>query len=345
MNRPKPFLSFITCLLLFSGCKSGKPKKETRHIERGFYYWKSVYTPNTIDNAYFDSLRIKHLHVKFFDVVWNEAKQQPAPEAVFRTTNSENALPGLLITPVVFITNQTLLQASDTSVDTLADRLLRLKNEIAAQTGFRLHNELQLDCDWTQQTKDKYFRLLIRIKHQLPVTDTLSATIRLYQLKYAQKTGVPPVDKGLLMCYNMGNLKNFRTGNSIIEVKELQQYIGSLERYPLPCDVALPLFDWWVWFSDNSYKGLLYPQQLPAIVATDNRYVFPADTIIGDTHFRKGDVLRYEDSKTQTIREAGLLVNRYLKNTRCKVLLYHFDSVILSKYSHHEIEGFFDSLR
>ena len=66
----------------------------------------------------------------------------------------------------------------------------------------------------------------------------LSATIRLHQLKFIGESGIPPVDKGLLMCYNMGDLHRLRISNSILETAELKKYIKQLSVYPLKLDVA-----------------------------------------------------------------------------------------------------------
>ena len=66
--------------------------------------------------------------------------------------------------------------------------------------------EIQLDCDWNSSTQKKYFNLIEEMK-LYPTWENIvwSATIRLHQLKYPKQTGVPPVNKGVLMFYNMGN--------------------------------------------------------------------------------------------------------------------------------------------
>ncbi|MBK7469002.1 MAG: hypothetical protein IPJ43_20660 [Saprospiraceae bacterium] len=47
----------------------------------------------------------------------------------------------------------------------------------------------------------------------------ISATLRLYPYKYTDNMGVPPVDKVMLMCYNLLNpLENLKQ-NSILDLK------------------------------------------------------------------------------------------------------------------------------
>ncbi len=91
----------------------------------------------------------------------------------------------------------------------------------------------------------------------LPKNIAVSATLRLHQIKYHQKTGVPPVRKGILMFYNMGSPTRMDVQNSMLDLDIAKQYIGNLESYPLPLDVALPLFSWGVLFHHQHFIMLV----------------------------------------------------------------------------------------
>ena len=78
----------------------------------------------------------------------------------------------------------------------------------------------------------------------------LSATIRLHQVKYREETGVPPVDYGVLMYYNMGHISAMGA-NSIYDRSTALRYLGKLREYPLPLDIALPMFAWGVHSADG----------------------------------------------------------------------------------------------
>ncbi|MGG2305049.1 hypothetical protein ACE4Z6_26875, partial [Salmonella enterica] len=93
----------------------------------------------------------------------------------------------------------------------------------------------QIDCDWTLGTKEKYFSLLKRIKERMALP--LSCTIRLHQVKYQAKTGVPPVDRGMLMYYNMGHVEGATETNSIYDPANADKYVSYVKDYPLPLDV------------------------------------------------------------------------------------------------------------
>ncbi len=91
-------------------------------------------------------------------------------------------------------------------------RLMLWINQINKSVSIKCR-ALQIDCDWTTKTAPKYFYFLQQIREKLDAHEDggtfaslamLSATIRLHQVKYPEKSGMPPVDKGVLMFYNMG---------------------------------------------------------------------------------------------------------------------------------------------
>jgi hypothetical protein len=147
----------------------------------------------------------------------------------------------------------------------------------------------------------------------------------------------------------MGNLKKPSTINSIIEAAELKQYITNLEDYPLPLDIALPLFDWKVLYRGNVYKGLIndLPDSLlqkNIVQNTRNTYTLLQDTILGGYAFKKGDFIRKEDANFEEVIQSTQLLRSKLTTNRFTVVLYHLDSLNLHKYSTHELEEMFDSL-
>lgn len=324
----RKLIVICSATLLFAGACSPKKKKE---VETAFYYWKSVYRLSASENQLMDKLSARRLYMKFFDVDWNEASRQPEPVALLQWAGS--IPPGRETIPVVFITNECLAQTDSAQIPLLAQRLAKLVGDMVEKEQISRVPELQLDCDWTEGTKDRYFQLLrlIRAEPFLKGRE-LTATIRLYQLKFSFKTGVPPVDRGLLMCYNMGNLKNPATQNSILEIQELQKYIANLGHYKLPLDLALPLFNWYVWFSDIKLKGLLYANQLPEALQGKEKYVFKTDTVVNGLAFKKGDLLRFEDSRAEDVRTAAGLVAPKISNKKMRLIFFHLDSTLISRY-------------
>ncbi|RYZ16007.1 MAG: hypothetical protein EOO16_26540, partial [Chitinophagaceae bacterium] len=266
-------------------------QKTERTVLRSFYYWKTVYDPTPREKAALDSLHINHLYVRLFDVGVDDATGTVQPQGKLQWKQHPQ---GLTITPVVFITQEALRSSDSTALDSLAARTARLSE--ALTRGIALSREWQIDCDWSAATRDRYFRFLRRLRAQpFARGKTLSVTVRLHQLKYAASAGIPPADRGLLMAYNMGNLRDPGATNSILDNDELDKYIGSADRYPLPLDAALPLFDWYVWFSGNGYQGLVHQLESPALQGP-GRFPIAADTVIEGYPFRRGDWLRHETS-------------------------------------------------
>lgn len=296
------------------------------------------------------NLKVQTLYIKYFDVDWDAANSQAIPVAQLTAPDS-NFLrtSGLQIVPTIFITNETIYKINISQTELLANKIAALVNKMNHNFGLKSLKEWQIDCDWTATTKDKYFSLL-KFLQQRESSINFSATIRLHQIKYLDKTGVPPVKKGMLMCYNMGNLTNVNTTNSILDVNELRKYLGTLKNYPLPLDVALPIFEWKVLFRRDSFKGIL--ENLPDSLLTKslfnrrgNRFTALADTILQGYEIQKNDVLRQENSSLEQVLAAANLINEKLAGDSINVSIFHMDKLTLEKYKQHELENIYDAMR
>lgn len=318
--------------------------REERNVQRSFYYWKTVFNLTPKEKEALTDLSVQKLYVKFFDVDWDNDRQlaQPVAKSIF----SQAPPPGITITPVVFITQEPLQYSGTRGLDSLAINIAALLSSIASSNHLLLSNEIQLDCDWTQHTKTAYFFLIAKLKAQPFFKDKIvSATIRLHQLKFVSQAGVPPVNRGLLMCYNMGNLRYAQTKNSIIDDGELKKYISHLDGYLLPLDVALPIFDWWVLFEGDRYKGLVRDFNPGKGWEKKERIAFDSDTTINGFIFKKGQWLRHEGSDAVVIKKCAALISGKLKQKELTVILYHLSENNLSKIDSHALQNFFDSFR
>lgn len=328
----------FTIIILAVTCLLSCTTHDEPVVHRGFYYWKSRFALDSTEASALKTLRTEKLYLKFFDVGWDELSRQPAPIAKIQF--SQKPPSGVSVVPVVFITNETLQQCSADQLAQLALKIPQLLSSQLSNNQLPAPKEIQLDCDWTATTKDKYFLLLQLLKKtDLFKGKILSATIRLHQVKYRNETGVPPADRGLLMCYNMGNLTKPETKNSIIETSVLEQYIGRAKEYPLPLDMALPLFDWWVWFRENEYMGLVYAETLQP---TDSKkWRAPKDTSFNGYNFKAGDWLRYEGSDAAEIDKAIRLLKAQRNCQEQNIILYHLDAKNLAHYDPDALERFY----
>ncbi|RYZ20810.1 MAG: hypothetical protein EOO16_15385 [Chitinophagaceae bacterium] len=323
-----PVILFL--LFAFASCTDTE-----RSVTRGFYYWRTTYDPSLKEQELLRRHAVQKLYVRLFDVGLNESGQ-PAPQG--KLGWRQRPADDVRITPVVFITQEALRRCDSAGIDSLAARIGRLATAQCA--GLRLSGEFQADCDWSQGTRGRYFRLLGQLRRQPFFRNkTLSVTIRLHQLKYLAQNGIPPADRGLLMAYNMGNLKEAGTRNSIIDLRELERYTAGLRSYPLPLDVALPVFDWWVLFEGKEYRGLVYLRD--SALSTRDRLDFPRDTVIGGYHFRAGQWLRHERSDASAVDAVARHLATRLRSDSIGVVLFHLDEGNLARYSHHDLESIY----
>lgn len=336
---------FLIALIFLPSCGQ---QPSNRAVEIAFYHWKTNVNPTAFEIRKADSLDAKKVYIKFFDVVWNEARQQPTPVAKALINNTP-WMRSKKIIPTVFITNECIAKLNDNTLQQLADNISQLVNNTLSANHIGPISEIQIDCDWTATTKQNYFALLTKIKQQNKDV-RLSATIRLHQIKFKSSTGIPPVDKGLLMCYNMGNLQDESTTNSIIDPNTLSQYINKLSTYPLSLDVGLPLFSWYVLFRNHQYAGLLQDvslDQFPTtmIIKKNNSYHLLKDTVIGNRFLRKDDILRYEKTTAKDLYKVASLINKKISSKQLSLVYYHLDSILLNKFSTYELQNIADRLR
>ena len=341
------FILYAALLCFIFSCH--QPQKPAKNIEHSFYHWRSVFAPTAFEKNALKNLQVNTLYLKFFDVDWDVNTSQALPVAQVKI-NDAAFLKTFNTIPVVFITNSCIKNMDSLKCIELAKKLSTLIIAICKNNGLTFQ-ELQIDCDWTALTKEKYFSLLRSLKNDIDNQIKISATIRLYQIKYISKTGVPPVDRGMLMAYNMGNLKDPASVNSILDVKELKKYTGNLQAYPLPLDVALPLFDWKVLFRNNIYAGLIenFPDTFlnNAYVknSSANSFQFLHDTTLNGYSFFKGDILRKEESNYNEISAAEKIIYQNLSTQNIRLSLFHLDSLILKKYTQDEMQNIFNGLR
>lgn len=324
---PKLFFSFVVILLV--SCQQKHDK-----IYRSFYYWKTTMNFSAAENKKLQEWNIQKMYTRFFDV---DFINQPITAGII---DIQQLPQHVSIIPVVYLTNKTLLNIKE--VDGLADNISLLIKKILSAN--RIHTEeIQIDCDWSLQTKDTYFLLLKKIKSNFP-EQTLSCTIRLHQVKYASTTGIPPVQRGMLMFYNMGDIKS-KYANSIYNEKDANRYVRFVENYPLPLDVALPLFSWIKQFRFGKINALISNVSREEIKNNQHftekeshRFTVVENVMLHGNFFQKNDVLVLEELQPDITFNAARLVNRYIQTDTCSVILYHWNQQKIQEYDNRSIE-------
>ena len=314
-------------------------QNKPREVSMAFYHWKT-----TVDTSDFKNIKNEKIYVRLFDVDWDDDAKQPKPLAELQEVNLfKNSKK---ITPVVFITNKTFSQIFESQIDAL---VLRIFDKIKKNTEGVVFDDIQFDCDWTATTREKYFYFLKKSK-TLFFDKKISTTIRLHQVKFMDKTGVPPVDRGMLMAYNMGDLDDIKTDNSIFKIETLKSYLKNFDRYPLELDVALPIFSWGIVFRDGeavkiisnlSKKDMLNTPQYEAIFQQneDNHFVLLKNQYFKGLYLYENDDIRIEEVPLSNLRSAAQFLSQNIKNQQLTVAFYHLDSAALQQYRYEDLEN------
>lgn len=324
--------------LLYASCGAPLGPPET-----SFYYWKTVYDLDNAEQAGLRNVGATRVFIRMMDV----DNQGPDGEAipVSAITFKESLPDTLAVVPVVYIVNNVLKGLSPDKLETLAANICDFVSGKMKQVGKHGFDEIQIDCDWTATTRDNYFTLLAAIRDRVEDTVRLTSTLRLHQVRNLRSSGIPPVDRVLLMCYNMGNLRQYGDHNSILDLKEMDTYLsGFLNEYPLPLDIALPLFSWPVVFRNRQYIGIskrldtelladtnLFTRQVGTRLyqSVDN---FPAAGL------RQGDVIRHEETQWEDLAEAAAFLAEHKRKEPFTLLFYHLDSQVLTQFSDEQIQ-------
>jgi len=330
-------------MVVFSSCHSH------HDVIPAFYYWKTIYKPTESELQKLRALHCKRMYLRLFDVDRDAVTKQIIPVAPLSARHLDT---GFEYVPDIFITQKTVQTLTAAEIPALADNINSYAQELCANMSI-VPPEIQMDCDWNSTTKDVYFALLKALKERpFFKGKALSCTIRLYQAKYTLRNGIPPVEKGLLMCYNMGNLKKYGNDNSILDVSDTKEYLRYIDKYPLPLDIALPLFSWCVLFRGQQYKGILREVSTESIASEhwlakekENLYRSTADTSWHGYHIQKGDKIRTEIVTYSDVKSIAAFTTRKVKNMSLNLVFFHCDSLILSKYTNHELETIIDCYR
>ncbi len=318
---------YILLLLIFILISCNKKERDGF----SFYYWKSKAKSSDAINDALIKTQASSIYLHFFDV--DVLKKSTInddglyPEYVL--TEVDSVFKKYYIIPVIFITNKTLKQETD--LENLSERISKLINSISEYHFNKIPEEIQLDCDWTEATANSYFKLIKHLKKSYKV----SATIRLHQIKFPDRTGVPPVDKGVLMLYNVGDLTNMLQ-NSILKPSIVGQYINEKTDYPLELDVALPLFSQTVVENNDNEYRLINKTEINSLkknsdyfLQTDeNLFKVVKDTLYEGLYLSEGYKLKIEQvSEDDIISSYNILKNSKLDISG--VIFYHLDDSVI----------------
>ena len=287
----KKIVILISLILVFALIVFSYNKTQKKDIQISFYSWENSFEEQNINEK---------LYIKVLDVNFSTKLE------LLKTNIKE---PPKNFIPVIYITNETMKNV---------DYSLLSKAILETLKNYKF-DEIQIDCDWSLSTRSNYFNLLEDLKEKL--NKKISATIRLHQIKYYTKTGIPPVDYGVLMYYNMSNIGDFNTKNSILDNEIAKKYHYNFDVYPLKLKLALPLYSQDIQFREEKAISLFEGVEEKDFnndfeKLENNRYKVLNSHYFKGRYIYKDDIFRLENSNEQDIKIAlkdflDLSKNRY----------------------------------
>lgn len=325
-RRHIPIVFAIVCLL--AGCR----QQVDPVVRPAFYHWKTLFDPAPEARQLVQNMETERIYLRVFDIDWDEGLKAPAPIAYLKPRQPLGVFKVEWV-PTVFITNRSLTRLPIQNAPDFAERLTGKMLEQIEVLKLQSVPEVQLDCDWTQSTREVYFRILEACRGIFSEKGiALSATIRLHQLRYPEKTGVPPVDRGMLMYYNMGEVRQWEEPNSIINAAAAAPYLQT-RSYALPLDLALPVFQWGVLFREGEMIRLL--SGLSANDLSDperfydmkgGRYEVVQGTFLQGHYLYEGDLIRLETVTREALHTAVAQLQRFGWTDEVYLTFYELDS-------------------
>jgi hypothetical protein len=296
-----------------------------------FYYWKTIFQPGTLEKEALSYNGSRTLYIRYcdVDVKPGDTMAKPVSPVVLDTFARS-----MRIVPVVFIKNRTFSNMDSSDVEKLAQRIFRyisgINNSMQLSTG-----EIQFDCDWSEGTRDRYFYFLSYYRSVSRLH--ISATIRLHQVKYPKRSGIPPVDHAVLMYYNMGKIDGGQL-NSIYEKATAGRYNSYISDYPLQMDVALPIFSWGLKIRNGQVEELLnkiyfshFQNDSNFNAISSNRFVTKNACFKAGYYFAKHDVVKIENIPTDKLLEMAEQLSHHSKKIK-DIIFYDLDSSNLVQY-------------
>ena len=301
------FFIFLSQLLAACG-----HKKQQNSTLRSMYYWQTTFNINdSVTRKFLREHRVKRLYVRFFDVVmWQD---EPMPNATISFSHPVDRR--FDIVPVVFITNDVMKHPRQG----LADRVLKRVMQMCETNDIRSPKELQIDCDWTLSTRRTYYRFLQELHNQTAKRNIkLSTTIRFHQLSHP----APPVDCGVLMIYNTGEISDYNEHHPILDMRSVDKYLPYLSQYPLKLSAAYPIFSWKVLFRAHQFIGIIHSKDEYPIV--------------------EGDEIVTRSVKTKQLFEAHQTIERLRPDANNEVILYDLQPRNIIRYKYKDYEKAFN---
>ncbi len=324
------YISIVISVFLSSLLAACTPDDNRPDVS--FYYWRTVFELSDAERQALRDNEVNKIYIRYFDVDVDRSGKT-FPESPIRFVHKPENIQTI---PVVYIKNKVMLQDS-LSVDELAGHIISYIALINDSAGIKTFDEIQIDCDWTLKSRDKFMQFVDTLKRKSG--KKLSATIRLHQVKHYTSTRIPDVDKGVLMYYNMGKIAA-DTLNSIYDRNVAKRYIESLKHYPLRLDIALPVYSWGVVIRDDKVFRLDGKINISDFQNDTNFTVSPRSKIIevrnsnikDGQYYLRNDKIKIEDISEQDLYQIVKDIKKQLPYSPNEIIFFDLNQTNIKRY-------------
>ena len=328
--KPSTVFISIACCMLIACNGSDKPPVAS------FYYWRTVFELSDIEQEALQENEITKMYVRYFDVDI-DARGKPHPVSPIHFKESPQ---NLQIVPVVYIKNKVMLK-DNLQLDLLADDISNYIEQINEAGAIGPIDEIQIDCDWTLTSRDKFMQFIDILKQRSG--KKLSATIRLHQVKHYTSTHIPNVEYATLMYYNMGKI-DADTLNSIYDREVAHRYIEGLNSYPMKLNIALPIYAWGVHVRNNKIVNLVSKTDKEAFendtnfVCKENSNIITVknSNIKHGRYYLRNDWIKIEEISGNELMQMAADIGKQLPYTPDEIVFFDLDEINIKRYSNEE---------
>ena len=282
---------------------------------RSMYYWSTVFKLSETKKTFLARHHIQRLYIRYFDVV-TDNNGQVVPNA---TIQFKDSIPqGMNVVPTVFIVNDCMKK----DTHKLAQKIFKRIMQINATNDISGVKEIQIDCDWTNSTRQPFFDFMKQLQQLAHSSDMqLSATIRLHQLAQTP----PPADRGILMLYNTGDFTRQDCHKPILDMHDVAPYLSRLNAYSLSLSTAYPIFGWRILFREGQYVGIIH--------ADDDLPILPQDSIVT------------RQPSAEDVLEGTAAIERRRSEANDEIILFDLTDNNIKRFKQDEYEKIFNRSR
>ena len=304
--------------------------KACNHPKVSFYYWRTNFKLSNPEKEALQYNHVTRLYIRYFDIELNKVHEAVPLSPISFSENPES----FEIVPVVYIKNEIWVNGKNDPAQ-LAEKVFDYINQINKKRNISI-KEIQIDCDWTLNSRDNFLQFIDDLKKNSGLE--ISTTIRLHQIKYPKKTGIPAANTATLMYYNMSVISSDHK-NSVYDRETARRYIQSLYYYPVNLKLALPIFSWAVQSRDAAVINLCNKFHQNEI-RNDSNFVHLEGNLWRVLHsniksgyyFKENDHLKFESVQSADLVEMVDDLKQNFKNKPTEIIFYDLDEFNLKHY-------------